>query len=81
MPNNAAVVERQEVDISDHAVLRYMQRVVGFDMDTIRAEMIPAITHKAIESLGDGKYPIELNGMKYCAIVCGGTIVTITTYD
>lgn len=32
------------IEISDHAVLRYMERVYGVDIDAIRAEMLtPAL--------------------------------------
>ena len=73
--------ESDDVTISDHAVLRYLERVVGFDITQIKSEILTAEAAMAIKQLGDGKYPVDLNGNQYRAIVHDNVVVTITLFN
>lgn len=60
--------------VTDHAVLRYIQRSRDIDIDAIRREILNNNVENCIENLGDGKYPIE-SGI--VAVVKDKKIVTI----
>lgn len=62
------------VKISDHAILRYLERVKHIDIEAIKKEMLPYDRIDAIVILGDGKFPIN----KCTAVVKNNTIITIT---
>lgn len=70
------VEDMQDVDvvISDHAIVRYMERAMGLDVEQIASQIFNKDTLASIESLGDGKYPI-CEGLQ--AVVKNNTVVTI----
>lgn len=51
-------LKERELVVTDHAVLRYMERVMGFDIERIKADMLNEQTASLIKRLGNGKYPI-----------------------
>lgn len=59
--------------VSEHAIIRYMERVMGIDVEELRGNILTDKLKSQIEQLGDGKYPI--NGGK--VVVKGNTIVSI----
>ena len=73
---NRLLEQRQagRVIISEHAMLRYLQRVKGLDLDAICREIITDDLQAQIQTLGDGKYPI---GNGYRVQVVNQTIVTV----
>lgn len=42
--------------VSDHAVVRYLQRKLGLNLDQVRAEILTPDLVEKIVRLGDGKY-------------------------
>lgn len=65
-PNEKAVIK-----ITEHAILRYLERVKGIDMESIKKEMVPdELKEKALKN---GNY--EINKLKY--IVQGKQIITV----
>ncbi len=51
-------LEGVELTATDHAILRYLERVQGLDLDEIRKEMITDSLKKQVEVLGGtGKFP------------------------
>jgi len=36
------------IEVSDHAVLRYLERVEGYDIDTLRSELAKSIPESAV---------------------------------
>ena len=64
----------KSIHVSDHAVLRYLERVHLMDVEEIRTGMIDLKTQENMLFLGDGRYPI---GGGYQALVQGGVVVTI----
>ena len=63
-----------EPTVTEHAIIRYLERVMGLDLDNIRAEILcPGVTLQ-IKSFGSGKYPI---GDGHKAVVKGQAVVSI----
>lgn len=58
--------------VSDHAVLRYLERVDGIDVAKVR-QMIAAITKRGVDV---GAQKIRCNGVSY--YVRDGVITTVT---
>lgn len=51
----------QEVHLSDHAILRYLERVKGMDIEKIRGEILTEKRKKLILKCITVKIPIEKN--------------------
>lgn len=66
------------IDVSDHAVLRYMQRVHGVDIDEIRRSIAASIDDKVV-TFADG------SAFKYktseCTFVVRDNTVTTTIIE
>lgn len=62
------------VEITDHAIVRYLERHKGIDMNAIRSEILTETTTAYIQQLGDGKYPIG-DGRRL--VVKNKTVVTV----
>jgi hypothetical protein len=60
--------------VTEHALLRYIERVYGIDLDVIKGDILTENTIQAIKTLGSGKYPIG-SGLK--AVVKGGNVVSV----
>lgn len=60
------------MEISDHAIVRYLDRGMGIDLDELKLEIMPDL--KSVEALGNGDYPIQ-QGCK--ARVYNGKVVTV----
>lgn len=65
------------ITVTDHAVLRYLERVMGIDMDqlrdTIQADLGRAA--EAAERLGQTKYKVQMNGCVF--VIADGACVTV----
>lgn len=53
-----------EIYVTDHAVLRYIERVVGIDIENMKKMMVPEHVRKNINQFGDGYYQVE-NGRNF----------------
>jgi hypothetical protein len=62
---------KDEILISDHALIRYLERFVGVDVDSMRKELQKHITPK----ISKGKIPFR-DGLKF--VIEDGVVVTIT---
>lgn len=68
------IKEEKGITVSEHAILRYIERVKGIDLKVIEEEIITEeLKNNVIALGGNGKYP--LNGCR--AIMKNFTIVTI----
>lgn len=72
------VEDNSNIMISDHAILRYLERIMGIDIEMIKKEILPEKAKQTIQALGNGTYPIN---NKYKIVVKNNTIVTITELD
>lgn len=68
-----SVLKKKDIIISEHAVLRFIERYMGFDIDLIKNKILSEDTKKLIQSMGTGKYPVG----EYKLIVKDGVIVTV----
>jgi len=59
------------VGISDHALVRYMERGLGFNLDDIRSQIL---TSDRISAIRAGANSIKVGGIKF--LVRDGTITT-----
>lgn len=65
------------IEVTDHAVIRYIERVMGIDVGRIRDKISGGEVARCAKTIGDGRYPVE-KGVK--AVVKGGKVVTIIKY-
>jgi hypothetical protein len=61
--------------ISEHALLRLLERVYGIDMEELKAKVMTPTTIKAIKAIKSGTVPLETGGR---AIIKNHVIVSIT---
>lgn len=64
-----------ELIVSDHSLIRYLERVKGIDVEALREEIVSDEMRTLYKSLGDGKYPIEQTGGR--AVIKNGIVVSI----
>lgn len=62
--------------VTEHAILRYLQRVRGMDLEEIEQLILPDHVQDQIKKLGNGKYPIAPGIM---IVVANNKVVTV--YD
>jgi hypothetical protein len=61
--------------VSDHAVVRYLERAHGLNIDGVKAEMLDARTCASIQFLNGAHAKINANGLIY--VVEHGTVITV----
>lgn len=71
--------KNENIVISEHAIIRYFERVLGFDINKISSNLISQKTQEYIQKLGiNGEYPTEdENGNKFKIVLKNNVIVTI----
>jgi len=68
-------MKTKQVKVTDHAVLRYMQRILGVDVPAIRKGILTKRMREQIE-LANGKCKIET--LTHSITVVNYTVVTVT---
>lgn len=65
------------ITISDHALLRFLERAGGFDVEPLREQMAAALARagEAAREIGGGHYLIVVDGMRF--VVRDDTVVTV----
>lgn len=64
----------REVRVSDHAIIMYFKRKLGYDIDAIKDEILTAKTLEQYRTVGDGKFPI---GDGFLAIIKNDAVITV----
>ncbi len=64
----------KEIIVTEHAVLRYLERIMGFDLDQINKSILTDDIKLMVSKMGDGKYPIDGGRI----IVRNNTIISVT---
>jgi len=72
--NQIKKLKQKEIIISEHAILRFIERAMGFDIELINKKIMENGLEEQIKIAGAGHYPI-CEGLK--AIVKNNTIVSI----
>ena len=67
-------LSKSEPVVTEHALLRYAERVMGLDLDEVKAQILKPETVAQIKALGNGSYPIG-NGRQ--AVVKDMSVVSI----
>lgn len=68
-------LKEKYIIITEHAILRYLERVEGFDMEKVKASILPNDVKTQIKAFnGNGKYPI---GSGFQIVVKDGSIVSV----
>lgn len=65
--------------VTNHALLRYLERHLKLDIEQLRADVLPqdALMLHAITVLGNGTYPV---GDSHRIVVKDNTVVTVLPY-
>jgi len=65
----------EAIFVSDHALVRYMERVLGADIEELKAKILPGETLKLMKELSfnDGRYPCG----DFYLVLKDGVVVTI----
>lgn len=63
------------VHVTDHAIVRYMERCMGIDIDAVKRELLADGRENMIKKLRSGKFPMG-NGAKL--VVVEGNVVTVS---
>lgn len=64
----------KEIIISEHAMLRYIERIKGINLDEIKTEILTPQLLSTVKTMGNGKFP---SGNGFRAVVKDNTIITI----
>ncbi len=75
---NKLTQRNKNIIVSEHAMLRYIERVMGMDMEKLKKQILPDLTQSQIRALGNGSYPV---GKSHRVKVRDNTIITILTKD
>lgn len=70
---------KKGLTVSEHAILRYLERVEGLDLKEIEEKILPESEKPKIRTLGNGHYPINKGEFKI--IVKDGVVVTLYKED
>jgi chromosome segregation ATPase len=65
------------VVVSEHAILRYLERVKGVDIEATKKEILPEKVHEQIKVLGNGVFPAGSHSCK----VRDGVVITVLTKE
>ncbi len=65
--------KRDKLLVSEHCLLRYLERVKGLDIDGLKEEILVHEVTSSYNSFGDGKYPHPSGGR---VIVKDGMVIT-----
>ena len=74
-----ATVEREaaQLVVSEHALLRYFERVLGYDLNALSRQLTPPETVAMIRQLGSGTYPVLVNRHKVRIRVQDRVVTTV----
>ncbi len=64
----------KRIEVSDHALVRYLERACDLDLDRVRNDIVPLDVQVAALVCGDGRYPI---GNQFIAVIKNFTVVTV----
>lgn len=74
---NSLSKSSEQLTISEHAILRYIQRVMGLDIEEISSKILPQEEMQVVDRLGNGHYPI--NNGEFRIIVKNRVVITVYT--
>lgn len=68
-----------KVTVCDHAVVRYLERIGGVDIESAKATILPGSIEANVAVLGDGIYAVPADGDRpaFKTVIRGGVVVTV----
>jgi hypothetical protein len=69
--------ESDKLVVSEHAILRYFEKVLKFDIEEIKKKILPAKQGEQVKVLGSGTFTADTHRLR----VKNGVVVTILTDD
>lgn len=72
--NDVKKMRKNRLQVSDHAVVRYLERKYKMDIHKIREEIITPQLAKTYIAIGDGELPVDDNTR---AVIKDGVVITI----
>ena len=69
--------QSEAIIVSEHAMLRYFERVLKFNLQEIREKILPPSLEEKVRTLGSGTYPANGHRVR----VKGNVAITILTDD
>jgi hypothetical protein len=69
------------VVITEHAILRFIERVLGTDIESIKAMMMPEKTEEQIQLLRSGTFPVITRDQTWKLKAKKGSVVTVLTEE
>lgn len=77
-----ATKKKQRIRVSDHAIVRFLERVAKVDMDEVRRNIVGEQQASLIEKFGGGEFPVTNKTLgDFRIVVQEGTVVTVLTPD
>ena len=75
--------ETKNLEISNHAYVRYFERVLGFDMKAVAESILPEALRENIKGVGIKSFPVhrEDGTLSHILKISGNTITTIYPPD
>lgn len=74
-------INDDSLSISDHALLRYLERVLKIDVNVYRKEILDEVNVTYNKLKCDSKIPVSDNNGKYTVVIRNGNIVSIITKE
>ena len=65
--------------VSEHALLRYVERVLGYDLEVLTTAILTETVLAQIATVGSGQFPVDSCGHNFIAVVKQNVVVTIET--
>lgn len=70
----AKIDNNKAIKVSEHAIVRYFERVKGFDIEQVEKDILSEDVLKLIETLGgSGTYPNK----DFCIVMKNNTVLTV----
>lgn len=73
------MLQNKKLTVSEHAIIRYVERVLGINIEDIENKILNQTTCHLVEELGNGRYPC--NNGKFMIVVKDGCVVTVIGDD
>jgi len=82
----ASASENNSIVVTEHAMLRYLERVKGIDLEKIKLEIVTSEVLEQIKTLGAGTYPVKgkyfnLDKQTFRIRVRDNAVVTVLTKE
>lgn len=71
-------LKKSQIIVTEHAILRYLERIEGLDVESIKEQVLPQDIFEQAATLGDGIFPAKTpSGENYRVVVKNRTVVTV----